>query len=51
MVSLHDGSVGFCGAAHRDEFLRAVTFFRDCAKGEKAKPGTVAKLVRLVMHC
>jgi len=51
MVSLHNGSVGFCGAAHRDEFLRAVTFFRDCAKGAHAKPGTVAKLVRLVMHC
>ena len=49
-MSLHEGSVAFCGATHRDEFLRAVTFFRNCIKRTHAKSGTVAKLVRLVMH-
>jgi hypothetical protein len=48
-ASIEGGRVSFCTPEHRDRFLRAIEYFRECR--DRAHSADCDEVVKIVLHC
>jgi YHS domain-containing protein len=48
-ATIEGGTVSFCTPEHRDQFLRAIAYLRECC--ERARGSDCAEVVKIVLHC